>query len=84
MQANPAAYHAWLHLPDVWRAETFVLAATRRDIAITPASAFSVMPAHAPNAVRIALASPTLPALEAALTTLAALARNGPEAAILD
>jgi len=84
VQANPAAYHAWLHLPDVWRADTFVLAAARRDIAITPASAFSVMPAHAPNAVRIALASPTLPALQAALTTLAALARNGPEAATLD
>lgn len=48
----------------------------RRGIAVTPAAAFTVGPGHAPNAVRLALASPPP---SAALDMLAALARATPE-----
>jgi DNA-binding transcriptional MocR family regulator len=76
VRADPAAYHCWWELPAPWRAETFVAAAGRRGIAVTPAAAFAVGPAHAPNAVRLALAPP-VPVLAAALDVLAGLARGG-------
>jgi DNA-binding transcriptional MocR family regulator len=75
IRADPHAYHCWWELPAPWRAETFVAAAARRGIAVTPAAAFTVGPAHAPNAVRLALAPP-LPVLATALDVLAGLARN--------
>ncbi len=77
IRSDPTAYHCWWELPPPWRAETFVAAAARRGIAVTPAAAFAVTPAHAPNAVRLALAPP-LPTLTAALDVLAAVAGGGP------
>ncbi|GAB3875121.1 PLP-dependent aminotransferase family protein [Kibdelosporangium lantanae] len=74
LRGDPGAYHAWWELPEVWRAETFVAAAARRGIALTPAAAFAVVPGHAPNAVRLALSSPPVDVLAGALDTLAALA----------
>lgn len=79
IHADPHAYHCWWALPDPWRADTFVAAAARHDIAITPAAAFTVGSAHAPNAVRLALASPGIDVLTGALDTLAALARRAPD-----
>ncbi len=78
LKTDPRSYHAWLELPDYWRAETFAAAAARRGIAITPSSAFAVMPGHAPNAVRLALSPPPLPVLREALTTLSRLMSAGP------
>lgn len=78
VRADPAAYHCWWELPAPWRAETFVAAAARLGIAVTPAAAFAVGPAHAPDAVRLALAAPPLPVLARALDRLAALARGAP------
>jgi DNA-binding transcriptional MocR family regulator len=78
VRADPAAYHCWWELPAPWRAETFVAAAARRGIAVTPAAAFAVGVAHAPNAVRLALAAPPVPVLAAALDVLAGLARGAP------
>ena len=76
---DPRSYHLWLELPDGWRAETFVSAAARRGIAVTPAATFAVTPGHAPNAVRLALASPPLAVLSQALGTLAYLLRGMPD-----
>ena len=42
-----------------WRSQTFVAAAARRDIALTPSTTFAVTPGHAPNAVRLALGAPS-------------------------
>jgi DNA-binding transcriptional MocR family regulator len=63
VHADPAAYHCWWELPSPWRADTFVAAAARRGIAVTPAAAFAVGPDEAPSAVRLALAGrhPPLP-----------------------
>ncbi|TYB46341.1 PLP-dependent aminotransferase family protein [Actinomadura chibensis] len=79
VEGDPRAYHCWWRLPEPWRAETFVAAAARRGIAVTPAAAFTVGAAHAPHAVRLALASPPMETLSSALGTLAALARMAPE-----
>ena len=76
--ADPRAYHAWLELPDVWRAESFTAAAAERGIAVAPATAFAVGAGYAPNAVRLALASPPLKVLAESLRTLHALARSKP------
>ncbi|HVI90418.1 MAG TPA: PLP-dependent aminotransferase family protein, partial [Dongiaceae bacterium] len=71
VQTNGKCYHLWLTLPAHWRSQTFVAAAARRDIALTPSTTFAVTPGHAPNAVRLALATPTLDQLDAGLETLA-------------
>jgi DNA-binding transcriptional MocR family regulator len=73
IQANERSYHLWLTLPAHWRSQTFVAAAARRDIALTPSTTFAVTPGHAPNAVRLALAAPTMDQLEPGLRTLAAM-----------
>lgn len=79
VEGDPRAYHCWWKLPEPWRAETFVAAAARRGIAVSPAAAFAVVPGHAPNAVRLALAGPGLDVLREALDVLAGVARRGPE-----
>jgi len=73
VQANIQSYHLWLTLPPHWRSQTFVAAAARRDIALTPSTTFAVAPGHAPNAVRLALGAPTTEQLDSALRTLAGL-----------
>ncbi|HJP78997.1 MAG TPA: PLP-dependent aminotransferase family protein [Pseudonocardiaceae bacterium] len=77
--ADPRAYHCWWRLPDPWRADTFVAAAARHGIAVTPGAAYTVVAAHAPNAVRLALSAPPIDVLGTALATLATLARTAPE-----
>lgn len=77
VHADPRTYHCWWELPQPWRADTFVAAAAREGIAVTPAAAFAV--GAAPNAVRLALASPPLDRLKAALEVLAGIARAAPE-----
>ena len=85
IQTDPRSYHAWLELPEPWRAEAFAAAAARRGIAITPSSAFAVTPGHAPNAVRLALSPPSHEDLRAALTTLSQLCSAGPlDSGLLD
>ncbi|WP_051356614.1 PLP-dependent aminotransferase family protein [Azorhizobium doebereinerae] len=78
LKTDPRSYHAWLELPDSWRADAFAAAAARRGIAITPASAFCVAPSHAPNAVRLALSPPSHAVLKEALLTLHRLIAAGP------
>ncbi|MBR1124284.1 PLP-dependent aminotransferase family protein [Bradyrhizobium lablabi] len=73
IQANPQSYHLWLTLPHHWRSQTFVAAAAKRDIALTPSTTFAVTPGHAPNAVRLALAQPPIDQLDQALQTLAGM-----------
>jgi DNA-binding transcriptional MocR family regulator len=73
LQTNEKSYHLWLTLPPHWRSQTFVAAAARRDIALTPSTTFAATPGHAPNAVRLALAAPTMDQLDAGLRTLAAM-----------
>src|SRR5215472_15314140 len=73
IQTNEKAYHLWLTLPAHWRSQTFVTAAARRDIALTPSTTFATTPGHAPNAVRLALAGPNIDQLDRGLRALAAM-----------
>lgn len=82
LTGDPHAFHGWLSLPEPWRAESFVAAAARRGIAVTPASAFTVMPGHGPNAVRLALSTASVDLLDAALAQLAMMLKEGPDARI--
>jgi DNA-binding transcriptional MocR family regulator len=77
--ADPHAYFCWWRLPEPWRADTFVAAAARHGIAVTPAAAFAAGRGSAPHAVRIGLASPSPQVLGHALDVLAGIARGGPE-----
>ncbi|MGY4803016.1 aminotransferase-like domain-containing protein [Teichococcus aerofrigidensis] len=79
LRGDPRAYHLWLELPAGWRAETFVAAAARRRIAVSPAAEFAVGAGHAPDAVRLALAAPPEASLRPALETLRDLALAGPD-----
>jgi DNA-binding transcriptional MocR family regulator len=73
LQTNRKSYHLWLILPSHWRSQTFVAAAARRDIALTPSTTFAVSPGHAPNAIRLALAAPAIEQLDAGLRTLSGI-----------
>ncbi|MBN0046811.1 PLP-dependent aminotransferase family protein [Streptomyces actuosus] len=78
-RGDPRSYYCWWELPRPWRADTFVAAAARHGIAVTPAAAFAVDSDRVPNAVRLGLASPDPGALSRALATLADLARSAPD-----
>jgi DNA-binding transcriptional MocR family regulator len=79
VQANRNAYHLWLNLPSHWRSQTFVAAAARRDIALTPSTTFAAAPGHAPNAIRLALAAPPIDQLDSALRTLTEILKGKEE-----
>src|SRR5262245_48417450 len=79
IEADARSYHTWLHLPDGWRSEAFATAAARRGISLTPSSAFTVAPGHAPNAVRLALGLPTHEELRTAAAKLAQLLASHPD-----
>jgi DNA-binding transcriptional MocR family regulator len=79
LRSDPRAYHLWLELPEKWRAEEFLAAAARQGIAITAASAFTISVGYAPNAVRLALASPPVDVLKSALLALGRLVLSDPE-----
>lgn len=79
VRSDPHSYYCWWELPQPWRADTFVAAAARHGIAITPAAAFAVGHHRTPNAIRLGLASPPTETLSNALATLAALARSTPD-----
>ncbi|MEU8061736.1 PLP-dependent aminotransferase family protein [Microbispora bryophytorum] len=79
VRGDPRSYYCWWELPPPWRADTFVAAAARHGIAVTPAAAFAVGDNRTPNAVRLGLASPPVATLARALATLAGLARSSPD-----
>lgn len=83
-RGDARAYHLWLQLPEQWRAEAFAAAAARQGIAVTPAGAFTIGAGHAPNAVRLALASPDPDTLRDALVRLRRLALSDGLEAIRD
>jgi len=83
-RAQPTAYHVWLSLPRPWRGEAFAEAARRKGVGVTPASAFAVGRAGAPDAVRVCLgAARDRAELERGLRVLADLLAASPEPAPL-
>ncbi|MGW3202645.1 aminotransferase-like domain-containing protein [Streptomyces sp. NPDC001135] len=84
VRSDPRSFHCWWRLPRPWRADTFVAAAARHGIGVVPAAAFTVGDHHAPNAVRLGLATARPDVLTQALGTLAGLARSAPEDLVTD
>ena len=79
LRSHPAASHVWLPLPEPWRAEALADELHRRGVAVTPASAFAISRAAAPQAVRICLGSARdLSALESGLRLLAETLQAAP------
>jgi DNA-binding transcriptional MocR family regulator len=79
LSAHPASFHVFLELPGAWSSEAYAAAARERGVAVVPATAFAVRPEDAPSAVRISLSyAPDRGSLEAALHSLADLARSPP------
>lgn len=64
--SHPASYFLWLPLPPAARAEPLVAELRQHGVAVSPAAPFACT-AHVPQAVRLALGSPGLPALQQAL-----------------
>lgn len=75
----PGSFHAWLSLPDPWRAPDIVTAGRQRGLALSSTEIFVPARGDVPHAVRVSLtAPPTHADLERGLTTLAALLRDRP------
>jgi DNA-binding transcriptional MocR family regulator len=79
VDADPASYHLWLHLPGSWRSEAFATAAAYQGVAVTSSHAFAMTPGYAPNAVRLALGLPSHDELQLAATLVAALLNMRPD-----
>ncbi len=78
-QANPNGLHLWLHLPEPWRGEDFVVQAQRRGVLVSSAEVFAVGRSPAPHAVRVALSGvPQVSQLEAGLNILAETLESAP------
>ncbi|KQP36086.1 GntR family transcriptional regulator [Methylobacterium sp. Leaf104] len=82
VQGDPRAYHLWLTLPGAWNADRYAAAAARNGVAVSPASAFAIDSAAAPNGVRLALGSPPMARLASALQILRRLAIEGEDSQV--
>jgi DNA-binding transcriptional MocR family regulator len=80
VQGHPDAYHLWMSVPRPWRADSYVEAARRAGVAVTPASAFAVGRGATPEAVRVCLgAAADKDVLGGALGVLAGVLSAPPE-----
>ncbi|NVK41713.1 MAG: PLP-dependent aminotransferase family protein [Oceanospirillaceae bacterium] len=79
IQSHPCSFHAWLHLPEPWRAVDFVRGAAGRGVILIGADPFCVGSQPAPQAVRICLTpAPDRESLARALRQLAELLAEAP------
>lgn len=79
LDAGATSHHAWLRLPQGWRAEDFVREARTEGVAVTAPSAFLAGQVTTPRAVRISLgAAATRERLREGTTTLRALLESKP------
>lgn len=82
LRAHPSGYHAWLSLPDPWRAATFAERARARGVLVTAADAFAVGRVDVPHAVRVSLGAPaTREELETGLRAIGEVLEGSAEAA---
>jgi DNA-binding transcriptional MocR family regulator len=79
MDADPAAFHVFLHLADPWRREDFLQALLSQGVRVATASSFVIGREVAPHAVRISLAAARdQETLDRALAIIAELAESRP------
>lgn len=81
VSSHPGGLHLWLHLPEPWRADEFVVAAREQGVLVQGAASFSVGRAAVPHAVRISVsAASTRAQLAQGLELLLPLLHEGPGA----
>jgi DNA-binding transcriptional MocR family regulator len=56
--AYPQSFHLWLHLPEPWRSNEFIVQLRHRGVAVTPPEAFVPGREETPHAVRVCLGAP--------------------------
>ena len=79
-QASTASLHAWLHLPEPWRASDLVEAAKARGVSLAPTDLFVPGRCETPHAVRLSLtATATQNELERGLGVVADILQAPPE-----
>ncbi|MFC6671074.1 PLP-dependent aminotransferase family protein [Marinobacterium aestuariivivens] len=79
VQSHPCGFHAWLHLPEPWRAVDFVARAAERGVTLIGPEPFCVGSQPAPQAVRICITPPPDRALlQTALERLTDLLAEAP------
>ncbi len=79
LQAHACGFHAWLHLPEPWRAQEFVQRAAQRGVTLISPEPFCVGSQPAPQAIRICITPPAQrEALQIGLERLAELLAEGP------
>lgn len=77
--AHPYGFHAWLKLPEPWRAVDFVCQAAQRGVTLIASDPFCVGSHPAPQAVRICVTPPeSIEQLDKGLQQLANLLEEGP------
>ncbi|WP_034841891.1 aminotransferase-like domain-containing protein [Endozoicomonas numazuensis] len=59
IQSQPYSFHAWLKLPEPWRAETFVQQLESKNVKVLHSEVFAVGSSAVPQAVRICISSPS-------------------------
>jgi DNA-binding transcriptional MocR family regulator len=57
LQTGETSTHAWLHLPEPWRAAAFARSCPQRGVGVLPGDAFAVGRESVPHAVRINVAA---------------------------
>lgn len=78
LQSHPTSTHAWVHLPEPWRAAAFARTCQQRGVGVLPADAFTIGRDPVPHAVRINLgAARSLTDLKRALDIMADLMDSG-------
>jgi DNA-binding transcriptional MocR family regulator len=78
LQTHETSTHAWLHLPEPWRAAAFARSCRQRGVGVLPGDAFAVGRELVPHAVRINVAAARSQSdLRRGLETLAELLEKG-------
>lgn len=58
LQSQPYSFHAWLKLPEPWRAETFVQQLLAGGVRVLPSEIFAVGGVPVPQAIRLCISTP--------------------------
>lgn len=81
--ATPNGLHVWLRLTGQWTEDAFVAHARHHGVAVAAGAAFAIGESRRQRGVRICLGGDTAESIEHALGTVARLARDQPEPALL-
>ena len=78
-QSQPYSFHAWIELPEPWRAETFVRQLEGQGVKVLHSELFAVGSTAAPQAIRLCISSPpTRERLRMALEIIAEMLSEDP------